>query len=293
MQVELTDVSRDIERYSHGLVPDPDRLNTTEERLQLVARLARKHGVSSDDLLQRQDALEKEKFLLENADEQQAQIEIECKEVQDHLQNAGMTLSKKRRLVAHQLSDEVTKALRPLAMPGAEFRVSLQSDPVQAHATGYDTCRFEVMLNAGEGFGEITKVASGGELSRIALAIQSVLGDNSNVPTYVFDEIDAGIGGAVAEVVGQTLEQLGHGRQVLCVTHLAQIAALAQIHFGVEKNECEGRTTTHVERLQKSARESELARMLGGVKITEAVRRHAAELLGGRSRVIAARTARQ
>jgi DNA repair protein RecN (Recombination protein N) len=280
--VELDDLARTLEDSAGDVVMDPQELDRLESRLALMAKLARKHGVAVDELPAREQALRKERDALQNADTEKSSLDAQLEQAQEKLCKLGRKLSTARKSGAEKLSKQVTAALRPLAMAKAELKARLESheDPAQASRTGFDRCTFELASNAGEPMRPLAKVASGGELSRVTLALQSVLYDRSEVPTYVFDEVDAGIGGAVAEVVGQTLRRLGERRQVLCVTHLAQIAALSDQHYRVEKKTNGGRTSSHVAELRGQARKEELARMLGGVEITEAVRRHAEELLG-------------
>ncbi len=277
---EADDIGRDVERLSDRALAAGD-VDGIEARLALLQRLSRKHGVEGEQLAERLQALHGERESLLGSDEKRTALSEERAGLERDLLALGQRLSAARKTAARQLGREVTERLRPLAMPRAEFFVALERAESLAGATsrGFDHTTFELATNPGEPRRALGKIASGGELSRVSLALEATLGRKADAPTYVFDEVDAGIGGAVAEVVGQTLATLGEERQVLCVTHLAQIAALATKQFRVEKQVRGNRTTSCIEPLAGKRRHEELARMLGGVEITDAVRRHAAELL--------------
>ncbi|OIQ90666.1 DNA repair protein RecN [mine drainage metagenome] len=181
---------------------------------------------------------------------------------------------------AEALSAAVSAAMQQLGMGGGRFEVALEQ-LAEGGAIGLESANFLVSANAGQPLRPLAKVASGGELSRIGLAIQVIASEASQVPTLIFDEVDVGIGGRVAEIVGRMLHELGRSRQVLCVTHLPQVAARADWQWSVAKEEHDGRAISRVTRLGPAERIDELARMLGGVKITETTRKHAAELLAG------------
>ena len=190
----------------------------------------------------------------------------------------AVALSEARRKVAAELSSAVTEAMQSLAMSGACFEIALK--PVEeGAASGLETVEFLVTANASQPLRSMAKVASGGELSRIGLAIQVITSRSVATPTLIFDEVDVGIGGRVAEIVGRLLRQLGVDRQVLCVTHLPQVAAQADWQWTISKETREGETLSRVQLLDASGRIEEIARMLGGVNITDTTRRHAAEML--------------
>ncbi len=284
--IELDDVCRACERELEGLSADPAELDRLEARLALLQRLAKKHGVTPDELCERLRSLGGELRALTHADEERAVLDERVLAIERELAAIGQELSALRRKAAEKFQARVTKALRPLAMPKAEFFVEVDttSELSSATAAGLDRVSYAIVTNPGEPVRSLAKVASGGELSRLSLALQSVLGAQSDVPTFVFDEIDTGIGGATAEVIGKTLAALGERRQVLCVTHAPQVAAAASRHFRVEKHVAEGRTKSALVELKAKNRSEELARMLGGLEITDAVRKHAAELLRRRER---------
>jgi len=190
----------------------------------------------------------------------------------------ALALSEARRKIAADLSSAVTEAMQSLAMSGACFDIALK--PVEeGAASGLEAVEFLVTANASQPLRSMAKVASGGELSRIGLAIQVITSRNAATPTLIFDEVDVGIGGRVAEIVGRLLRQLGVDRQVLCVTHLPQVAAQADWQWTISKETREGETLSRVRLLDASGRIEEIARMLGGVNITDTTRRHAAEML--------------
>jgi DNA repair protein RecN (Recombination protein N) len=188
-------------------------------------------------------------------------------------------LSEKRAAAAVRLGHAVSEAMQQLAMKGGAFEAALQ--PGEAAAHGLEDVEFRVSPHSGQGLKPLAKTASGGELSRVGLALQTVLSGVSGAPTLIFDEVDAGIGGGVAEIVGRMLGELGADRQVLCVTHLPQVAACASRHYQVSKSTEDGRAVSRVGILCGDERIDEIARMLGGVTMTNATRQHAAEMLGG------------
>lgn len=287
--IEVDDLASSVDSHANEVTADPSELDKIEARLALYSRLTRKHGCSCDALGERRAALRAERDGLAGADERKDELQGLVSAAGARMEQLGEALSRKRQVAAKKLSEDVLKMLRPLAMPKADFAVAVQSvsmkseqDRVLAHATGFDRVEFELAANLGEPRRPIGKVASGGELSRVSLAIEAVLGESAESPTYLFDEVDAGVGGAVAERVGQALARLSKQRQVLCVTHHAQIAALSDVHYRVEKKTTKGRTISTLTRLDDTTRADELARMLGGVEVSDVVRKHAAELLESR-----------
>ena len=201
-------------------------------------------------------------------------------DAQAAFERAAAKLSALRVPAARRLSDEITAAMQDLAMAGGRFEVALE--PCAPSAAGVEAVEFRVAANPGQALRSLAKVASGGELSRIGLAIQVITSRDSAVPTLIFDEVDVGIGGRVAEIVGKLLARLGRDRQVLCVTHLPQVAACADWQWRIAKREQGGETLSEVSALDAAARVEEIARMLGGLNITATTRDHAAEMLGQR-----------
>lgn len=280
IQAELSEVISVLRRYSDHVDLDPARLTEVEQRMDAVLGLARKYRVEPEAL---PELLAQWKTRLEHLQEA-ADIEAlaakmaEARVAYDAL--AGR-LSARRQQVAEILGAAVSEQMADLALGTGRFEVGLV--PVQGgNAQGFEQVEFRVGGLAATEARPLAKVASGGELSRISLALQVVTSRNASVPTLIFDEVDVGIGGGVAEIVGRLLRQLGVERQVLCVTHLPQVAAQADWHWQVSKSGTSGVVTSSIEVLDAVKRVEEVARMLGGVKITETTRNHARELIENR-----------
>jgi len=260
---------------------DPQRLETVEQRLTAIHDLARKHRVEPRELPDRTDALKSELDELEHADERAAELERELGELERSYRDAAERLNQARLAAAERLGEQVTAAMQDLGMAGGRFEVRVtQRDEPNPNRHGLDEVEFRVTANPGQPPAPLRRVASGGELSRISLAIQMIGSVEAGIPTQIFDEVDAGIGGRVAAVVGDHLRRLGARHQVLCVTHLPQVAASAHHHVQVSKATAADSTTTELRPLDSAERVDEIARMLGGRHITEQSRAHARELLG-------------
>jgi DNA repair protein RecN (Recombination protein N) len=285
----IDDAADQLRSYADKLEGDPERLAWLDERLALIRRLTRKHGGTLDEVVAKATELRDELVALTGHDEKLAQAQAARAAAEAAALGAAAALTRTRTKAARKLEKEVGAALAELGMGAAKLSVVVEPRPLGA--TGAD--RIELMLasNKGEDTRPLAKVASGGELSRIMLALKLSLRTAEEVATYVFDEVDTGIGGATAQVVGAQIRTVADHRQVLCVTHLPQIAAYADHHFHVEKTELAGRTETHVRRLTGTARKDELARMLGG-HATSKARAHAAELLAEAARTSVATLAR-
>ena len=268
-----------LRRYRDRLDLDPQRLNEIERRIAAVTDMARKYRVSVDALPELREQWKARLETLEaSADpERLAADEVRARKDYDA---AAERLSAARRPAAELLSREITEAMQTLAMAGGRFEVALE--PCDPGASGVENVEFRVAANPGQTLRSLAKVASGGELSRIGLAIQVMTSRASETPTLIFDEVDVGIGGRVAEIVGKLLARLGESRQVMCVTHLPQVAACADWQWRIAKREQAGETVSEVTPLDREGRVEEIARMLGGVNITSTTREHAAEMLGQR-----------
>ncbi len=277
----IDDAADQLRTYADKLEGDPERLAFLDERLALIRRLTRKHGGSLADVIAKVAELRTELDALTSRDARLAEATSARTAAEAAAISAAAALTRRRTAAARRLEKEVGAALAELGMASAKLTVVVEARPLGP--TGAD--RIELMLasNRGEDRRPLTKVASGGELSRIMLALKLALRQAEEVATYVFDEVDTGIGGATAQVVGAQIRAVADHRQVLCVTHLPQIAAYADHHFHVEKAEVAGRTETHVRRLTGTARKDELARMLGG-QATARAKAHAAELLAEAAR---------
>lgn len=286
-QAELQEAVYSLRHYQQHLDAEPERLREMEQRIQSVMDAARKYRVAPEQLdfaLQRIVARLAE--LGDDAD--LSELKQQEKGAQNDYLAAARKLSEARNTSAGKLAREITAAMQTLAMPGGSFAVALlplaQDDASGDHATGgnaygLETIEFQVSANPGVPPRSLSKVASGGELSRISLAIQVAATRVAGVPTLIFDEVDSGIGGRVAEIVGQLLKKLGRGHQVLCVTHLPQVAAAADHQWQVSKAVKNGVMLSQIDVLDGAQRVEEIARMLGGVTITETTRKHAAEML--------------
>jgi len=283
----IDDAADQLRSYADRLEGDPERLAYLDDRLALIRRLTRKHGVGLDELIARVGALRGELDALGGRDARLAELSAARARAEAAAAAAAAELTQSRRKAARRLEKEVGAALAELGMAAARLTVVIEArGPQPLGPAGADRVELMLASNKGEDTRPLTKVASGGELSRIMLALKQGLltsGRIDDVATFVFDEVDAGIGGATAQVVGAKIRALADHRQVLCVTHLPQIAAFADHHFHVEKTEQGGRTETHVKKLGAAARKDELARMLGG-HATSKARAHAAELLAEAAR---------
>ena len=268
-----------LRRYRDRLDLDPQRLAEVEQRISVVMDVARKNRVAPEDLPGLM-AQWRERLGTLEARSDPVRLELAEGEARRRLESAAARLAALRRPAAHALSREITDAMQTLAMAGGRFEVALEPCALSAH--GSEIVEFRVAANPGQVLRGLAKVASGGELSRIGLAIQVMTSRDSATPTLIFDEVDVGIGGRVAEIVGKLLARLGRERQVLCVTHLPQVAACADWQWRIAKIERGGQTLSEVTPLGREARVEEIARMLGGVTITATTRDHAAEMLGQR-----------
>ena len=267
-----------LRHYSGRIELDPQRLHGVEQRMEAIHGVARKYRVKPEGLTDLLADLRERLQELEIASDLEALTEKE-RAASVHYRECARKLSAGRKKAATKLSSEVTAVMRELAMTGGRFEIALRALQ-EGGASGNEDVEFLVAADAGTEPRPLAKVASGGELSRISLAIQVITSREAAVPTLIFDEVDAGIGGAVAEVVGKRLRALGEARQVLCVTHLPQVAAQAVQQWSVEKALDGEGTKSRVRRLDHRARVEEIARMLGGVEVTATTRRHAAEMLG-------------
>jgi DNA repair protein RecN (Recombination protein N) len=289
----LEDAAHDLRRYADGLSADPERLQVVEDRLHLLGKLIRKHQAPDlAALIVKRDRIAVELGDLSSHDERRARLLVELDAARAEAARHAEQLSTARKKAARTLGQRVEKALAELAMKGA--RLEAQVAPVaprdgddaafvfdgkRLSASGWDRSEFLLAANPGEEARPLSRVASGGELSRIMLALKRILSRADQVATYVFDEVDAGIGGSVADVVGRQIRAVAEEKQVVCITHLAQIAAYADAQFRVEKREEKGRVRTLVRKLEAGERKDEIARMIGGAKITDKARAHAAEML--------------
>ncbi len=275
-RIAVSEAVSDLNDYVSRAELDPARLATLDNRLRAIFELARKFKTEPDDLYTLEQTLKAELAALQTSSDIQA---LRAQVVARHAeyQDAANALSGARAKAATDLGKQVSKAMQTLAMEGGQFSIAMHPGP--AASQGHDLVEFLVAGHAGSTPRPLAKVASGGELARISLALSVIASRAARVPTLIFDEVDSGIGGAVAEVVGNLLRELGARHQVLCVTHLPQVAARGQHHFQVSKQNVKGKTQSSIALLQPPERIEEVARMLGGIKITSTTREHAKELL--------------
>ncbi len=259
---------------------DPARLADVEQRLGLIHDLARKHRIEPEALAEKTRQMEDELARLTGPESNLPALERKVRELAERYDQQALHLRGRRIAAAKSLSRQITESMQTLGMEGGVFEVEITPlEPGIRRASGAESIEFQVSANPGQPLRPLTRVASGGELSRISLAIQLAASAQTRVATMIFDEVDSGVGGAVAETVGQKLRQLGEHTQVFCVTHLPQVAACGHHHLRVHKTKTRNTTQTTLTRLEDQDRIEEIARMLGGKTLTEQTRKHAAEML--------------
>ncbi|MEM9191726.1 MAG: DNA repair protein RecN [Myxococcota bacterium] len=288
-RAELEDAARDVTGYAQGVVVNPTRLSEVEERLELLRHLGRKYGGSVAAVLERRTQAEEELEDLSRGEEKSAELEADRAAAEEAVEQAARTLSEARQKAAARLASAISTELQTLGMGDARVEVAVapldgKSDELSVggarlSATGIDRVEFLIAPNRGETAKALSKIASGGELSRSLLAIKRVLAGLRPAGLYVFDEVDAGVGGAIAEAIGDKLRDVARHHQVLCITHLPQIAVFADDHYRVEKSVNGGRTRSQIHRLAEKDRREEIARMLGGKTITKRTRAAAREMI--------------
>ena len=285
-QAQIDEAARELSSYAERVEFDPKRLEEIGDRLDLLRKLKKKYGASITEIIAFGQKAAEDLKKIERSGEEMERLRKEITEARTALTKAARELTKKRTAAAADLEKKVESGLGHLGMKKTWFVVRIVQDPgddttdgLKAGPRGADRIEFLISPNPGEEPRPLAKIASGGELSRIMLALKTILAAGDNIPTLVFDEVDAGIGGAVAEEVGKKLKKVAGGRQVFCITHLPQIASLASRHYGVLKTVMKERTLTEARLLEDRERVDEIARMLGGKTITEATLTHAAEMI--------------
>jgi DNA repair protein RecN (Recombination protein N) len=277
-QYGLEDVATQLRDYAGHVVFDPQRQNEVEERLALIATLKRKYAASIVEIHSCQEAIEVELAELADIDATHAALSGQLDTAKARLKEAAKDLSGKRTAAAKRLSDAVTIELADLAMAKARFEVRLENLE-ETEAKGGERCQFYLSANPGEPPKPLSRIASGGELSRIMLAIRRSIPQSGGTTTLIFDEVDAGIGGVAASKVGEKLQSVARGLQLLCVTHLPQVAAFADWHYRVEKQQDDAVTRTTLSILDAEERVVEMARMLGGSQVTDRTLENAREMI--------------
>ena len=283
IEVKLEDISFALRDLQKGVRMDPQRLEEIGERLELLNRLKRKYGPTLGDVLRFRDNLASAMYDLDEKRDTSDQLVRERQDLDKALIRAAKTLSKQRKKWGGILENEMEKELHQLHMEQTRFQVSFDGTPEETiqdlRPDGFDRPEFMISPNVGEDLRPLSRIASGGELSRIMLALKSILAKSASVETLIFDEVDAGISGATAEVIGEKLLSLAQYHQILCITHLPQIASQGQRHFLVRKEVIEARTQTAISELDPGSRVQEIARLLGGKEITPRALAHAREML--------------
>ncbi|MDI6891883.1 MAG: DNA repair protein RecN [Actinomycetota bacterium] len=296
LSYEMEDCARCLNAYREGIDFSPGRLDEIESRLALVDLLKKKYGKSIEEIIGYKDKAEVELDELADSGNRAQALEGEVAELEEKLGLLAGKISDARRGIASRFEKEVQLQLQELNMANARFKVAIEQEPclgglpvgkksLKASPQGVDQVEFLISPNPGEPLKSLAKIASGGEISRIMLALKIILAGIDNIPILIFDEIDVGIGGKAASAIGQKLALLARNHQVVCVTHLPQIASFADRHFYVYKKEVEGRTSIRVEPLDSEGRTNELARMLSGAAVSAVSRKHAKEMIESAEKV--------
>ena len=276
--IQCEEAADEMQQFAERVHLDPERLHQIETRMSAIHQLARKYHIDSSQLQEHERLLQNELEQLQNSETKLAQLKLQHSQLVETYEASALKLRAARQLHAQKLAKEITSSIQQLGMPKGWVEIDFSPlDKMQAH--GLDRVEYKVCTNPGMQPDSLSKIASGGELSRIGLAIQMITAQQGTTPTLLFDEVDVGIGGATAALVGQMLRKLGDRLQVFCVTHQPQVAASAHNHFMVEKQSDAAQTYTHISLLDSKEKIDEIARMLGGLTITEQTRSHAKELL--------------
>ncbi|WP_134698854.1 DNA repair protein RecN [Ammoniphilus sp. YIM 78166] len=287
---QLEEVARSLRSYREGLEFDPYRLQEIEDRLSEIQRLKRKYGRSVEEILEHAASIEDELDTIVNREQRMEGLKQRVRELSQDLAVEAMELTSQRTLTAERLSEKIEEQLKDLHMEKAKFSIQIRQvedaqgievngTKVKARESGIDDVEFMISPNPGEPLRPVAKIASGGELSRIMLGMKAILANLEPIGTLIFDEVDTGVSGRAAQAIAEKLVTVSQNKQVLCITHLPQMACMADAHFFISKHATETETQTHVHHLDKDERVNELARLLGGVEVTNTTRNHAKEML--------------
>lgn len=277
--IHVSDTEDELRRYLEGVDLDPERLLWLENRISTIFNIARKHKIAPHELLDLQDKLTTELATLANSDAKLAELTSKLDILESQYHVIAKKLSQSRQKYAKKLAQEITQIIHELALQKAEFDIHFEylgTPQIAAH--GLEKIIFQIKTNAGQTLLPLAKIASGGELSRVSLAIHLATAKQHTTPTLIFDEVDVGVGGGTAEIVGKLLRRLGASHQVLCITHQPQVAACGHQHIFVKKAEQDNATNTIIQHLTSEQKINELARMLGGIEITKTTLQHAKEM---------------
>jgi len=288
---QIEDLASRIRDYSDKIEFNPNRLSEIDDRLAEITALKRKYGANIEDILNYRKKIDEDLEILSKSQERMDRLTTEIEKLKKEMEDTLMKLAREREKASDRFESMIEKELKELKMEKVRFKVEFfyeeddssfikyKGKPVKFFPEGIGKIEFFFSPNIGEDLKPLSKIASGGELSRVMLSIKNILTNKDSIPVLIFDEVDAGIGGGVAEVVGEKLKKVSKGRQVFCITHLPQIASRADTHFQIAKKTSNGRTITSIKELKGEERVEEIARMAGGKVITDTVRRHAEEMI--------------
>lgn len=277
--IQLSEAFDEIKLLLDNVESDPETLIQLDQRISALHAAARKHQITPEELVQHHQQLNEQLMLFANSEQATAELQQHVTDAWQKYHEASQQLHQARQRIAKKIAKQITASIHLLGMPQGVFAISIIFDEAHPSRHGMDHVEFQVNTNPGQALMNMAKVASGGELSRISLAIQVIAAEQDNTPTLVFDEVDVGISGATAEIVGKLLQQLGKTSQILCITHLPQVAAQGQQHIKIGKRTVGKQTVSELTTLNRDERIAEIARMVGGVKITQQTLAHAEELL--------------
>lgn len=281
---QLEDMSREIRMYRDQTQFSPDEIDQIQERLELINNLKRKYGSSIEKIIEYKDKIEKEIYAMENSDEVIKQLKEQINAVESNLNQHCLELTECRKNAAGEIEQKIKNELNDLYFNNSDFKVQFETAVGNQGQTlyspnGIDIIEFLISTNKGEPLKPLSKIASGGEISRIMLAFKRIIGDFDEIPTMIFDEIDSGISGQTASIVGKKLAQISRKHQIICITHLPQISAMGDYHYRIEKQSNQNGTTTHINELDSSETIKEISRLLGGENISAAAIKNAEDML--------------
>lgn len=275
---QIEDIHYDIRKKADNIDINDNTLNELDQRMSLISKIKRKYGKTIEDIAIYRDSIQREYDLLIKSDKEIARIQVEIEKIEVDLKILCRELTTKRHLISEKLQYSVTQNLKDLNMKEAEFRVDIIPTK-QFTSKGMDHISFQIKTNMGQPFMSLSKIASGGEMSRIMLAFKSILADLDGIPTLIFDEIDAGISGRTAQVVAEKISCISKKHQVLSITHLPQLAAMGDYHYYIYKKNINGKVNVNIKELNENGRVEEISRLIGGVDLTETTQKHAREML--------------
>jgi len=275
---EIQDISRGLKNYIENTEFDEERLAFLEERLNLIYKIKKKYGNSLEEILNYKNSISERLYQLINNEKEIERINKKIEETENELNKNSTILSEMRKKIAKKLESDISKELHTLNIKNSIFKINFKKMKYYGEE-GFDIIEFLISTNLGEELKPLSKIVSGGEMSRIMLAFKTVIAKYDRIPCLIFDEIDAGISGRTAQIVGEKIYKISKGRQVICISHLPQIAALADTHFSIKKEIVNGRTSTKVKILNYEERIAEMSRLLGGVNLTDTTKLHAKEML--------------